>query len=485
MIIRESDLINENIKHYAGANMSDEKVLEIEIKNFKKSKKLKNMITGMKYADGEHDILNKKRTAIGADGDLQIIENLPNNRIVDNQYLRMLSQKVNYILGKPLTVDSEDETYKELLSQIINKSFNRTLKRVCEDAYNCGVGFLYVRRDKDGKLAFKRFNPTECVPVWEDSEHTKLEMFARLYKVAEYEGETVKATERVEVYTRGGIVRYIYSNGQLLEDIENPGGAYYNEVDEYGKSMEYPWLDIPVIAFKYNAKEIPLINKVKCLQDAINTIESMYLDTSEEDSGNTILVLKNYDGENLGEFRRNLAEYRAIKVRSTDGMQGGVETISVKVNPENYKTVLSLLKQALIENAMGYDAKDDRLAGNPNQMNIQSMYSDIDLDTNNLETEFQASLEELLVFIDLYLLDTDKGDYRSTQADFIFTRDIMMNQTEAIQNVIASSAVLSKETTISKHPWVVDVGQELERLKAESEEAQEGFGLGDDEGNDE
>ena len=45
--------------------------------------------------------------------------------------------------------------------------------------------------------------------------------------------------------------------------------------------------------------------------------------------------------------------------------------------------------------------------------------------------------------------------------------------------------MLSKETTISKHPWVTDVGQELERLKAESEEAQEGFGLGDDEGNDE
>lgn len=485
MIIRESDLINEKIKRFAGANMSDLRILEIEINNFKKSKKFKDMIKGIKYADGEHDILNKKRTAIGLDGMLEVVDNLPNNRIVDNQYLRMLSQKVNYILGKPLTVDSEDEAYKELLSQIVNKSFNRTLKRVCEDAYNCGVGFLYVKRNANGKLDFKRFKPTECIPVWEDSDHTKLEMFVRIYKVTEYEGEIAKETERAEVYTRDGITRYVYSNGHLLEDVRNPGGAYYSEIDEYGESIEYPWFDIPIIAFKYNAKEIPLINRVKCLQDAINMIESIYLDTSEEDSGNTILVLKNYDGEKLGEFRQNLATYRAIKVRSTDGMQGGVETISVEVNPENYKTVLSLLKQALIENAMGYDAKDDRLSGNPNQMNIQSMYSDIDLDTNNLETEFQASLEELLEFVDIYLLDVNKGDYRSTQADFIFTRDVMMNQTELIQNVIASSAVLSKETVVSKHPWVTDAGQELERLKAESEEAQEGFGLGDDEGNDE
>ena len=41
---------------------------------------------------------------------------------------------------------------------------------------------------------------------------------------------------------------------------------------------------------------------------------------------------------------------------------------------------------------MGYDAKDDRLSGNPNQMNIQSMYSDIDLDANDMETEFIGRL---------------------------------------------------------------------------------------------
>ncbi len=38
-----------------------------------------------------------------------------------------------------------------------------------------------------------------------------------------------------------------------------------------------------------------------------------------------------------------------------------------------------MFKKALIENAGGYDAKEDRLSGNPNQINIQSM-SDIDLD---------------------------------------------------------------------------------------------------------
>ena len=37
--------------------------------------------------------------------------------------------------------------------------------------------------------------------------------------------------------------------------------------------------------------------------------------------------------------------------------------------------------------------KSDKLQGNVNQMNIQSMYSDIDLDATALEREFKASLK--------------------------------------------------------------------------------------------
>ena len=79
---------------------------------------------------------------------------------------------------------------------------------------------------------------------------------------------------------------------------------------------------IPVISFKYNHKEIPLIKMVKTLQDGLNLIESNFQNQMEEDARNTILILKNYDGENLGEFRHNLATYGAIKVRTESGADG-------------------------------------------------------------------------------------------------------------------------------------------------------------------
>ena len=142
------------------------------------------------------------------------------------------------------------------------------------------------------------------------------------------------------------------------------------------------------------------------------------------------------------------------------------------MNAENYKAILEIFKKALIENGMGYDAKDDRLSGNPNQMNIQSMYSDIDLDANDMETELQAAFEEILWFVNTYLANTGKGDFEGEEVTVIFNRDILINETEAIQNCAASSGILSDETIVGQHPWVDDPQQELDRLKKQREEEQ-------------
>lgn len=163
--------------------------------------------------------------------------------------------------------------------------------------------------------------------------------------------------------------------------------------------------------------------------------------------------------------------YGAIKVRSYEGAEGGVDTLEISVNAENYKTLLALLKDAIIENARGYDAKDDRMSGDPNQMNIQSMYSDIDLDANGIEMEFQASMEELLWFINKHLANTGGRSFEGEDVTVIFDRDVLINETEAINNCKNSVGILSDETIVKMHPWVTDPEQELQRIKDEKEEA--------------
>ena len=106
------------------------------------------------------------------------------------------------------------------------------------------------------------------------------------------------------------------------------------------------WAKIPLIPLKYNEQEIPLIKKVKSLQDGINVMLSDFENNMQEDARNTILVLKNYDGTNLGEFRKNLATFGAVKVRYDGETKGGVETLEITVNAENYKAILEIFKKS-------------------------------------------------------------------------------------------------------------------------------------------
>ena len=111
------------------------------------------------------------------------------------------------------------------------------------------------------------------------------------------------------------------------------------------------------------------------------------------------------------------------------------------------------------------------MSGNPNQMNIQSMYSDIDLDANGMETEFQAAFEQLLWFINQDMKTKGEGDFENEEVTVIFNRDILINESEAIANCASSVGILSNETIVGQHPWTTDVKKELERLQKEKQEA--------------
>ena len=454
--------------------MTDEDYIVKEINNFKLSQRRKEMLDGEKYYAGRHDILSRKRTVIGENGELEEVNNLPNNRIVDNQYKKMVDQKNNYLLGQPISIQCENEQYTKLLKQVFNKKFQRLIKAVGEDSLNCGIGWMFIHYDEHGEITFKRLKPFEVIPLWKDAEHTVLDGAIRIYEVVAYEGRQEKVIQKVEVYDDNGITFFELTDGGTLKPVEPFMVNYFTITHEDGTETGYNWTKIPLIPFKYNTKEIPLIKMVKTLQDGLNTIESNFQNSMEEDTRNTILVLMNYDGQNLGEFRRNLAQYGAVKVRTVDGAGGDLKSLQVEVNSENYKAILEIFKKAIIENAMGYDAKDDRLQGNPNQMNIQSMYSDIDLDANSMETEYQASFEELLWFINCHFANMGMGDFEGEEVEIIFNRDILISEGEVIENV-TKSVDLSLETRLAQHPWVDDVQAEMDRIKKEREEAMEQF----------
>lgn len=466
MVITETEKIIKLIERGAGEVTTDIHFLEDEIRLWKTSPKRMEQIAGERYYEGYHDIQLKKREAFVKDNETVEVKSLPNNKILDNQYAVHVDRKVNYLVGKPFLISTEDETYAQALKIVFNRNFLRKLKSLVKHSINGGIAWLCPYYDSAGEFRFKVFPAYECLPLWADSEHTILDRLVRLYTVEVYDGRSRKTVEKVEVYSKDGIERYELKGDKL----EYEGTSPYLTVAEGDTVFPQNWTRIPVIPFKYNDREKPLLRDCKSLQDAINKILSIFEDNMETDAWSTILVIQNYDGEGLAEFRRNLATYGAVKVRSESGAPGGIDKLEVVVNAENYKAILEILKKKLIENARSFDAKDDRVGSNANQMNLQSMYSDIDLDANGMETEYQAAFEELLFFVNAHLSHINKGNFEGVNVEFKFDRDMLMNETDIISGINQSVGILSQETLIENHPYVIDKDKELQRVKKEREE---------------
>lgn len=75
--------------------MTDKRFLELEITAWLGSKERKRQLAGEAYYDGDQDVTRRKRIALDDDGNIKVLEHLPNNRLVHNIYAKMVDQKTN------------------------------------------------------------------------------------------------------------------------------------------------------------------------------------------------------------------------------------------------------------------------------------------------------------------------------------------------------------------------------------------------------
>ena len=142
--------VTNRITQGAGSRMNDREFLEREIAHWKNSPQRITQIKGHLYYENEHDILTRKRMMIGAEGELQEVKNIPNNRLIDNQYGKMVNQKANYLLGQPFTIECKNGNYVEALKSIFDKRFMRILKNGGKAALNGGIAWLFPYYDENG-----------------------------------------------------------------------------------------------------------------------------------------------------------------------------------------------------------------------------------------------------------------------------------------------------------------------------------------------
>lgn len=464
------------IEDGANSAMKIEDIIRLEIDDWKKSGKRELMEIGERYYAGDLDIKDREKKVIGANGTLIEAKNVANNKLEHNFVRKLVDQKTGYLLSKPISIQTENEQYEKALSDFFDKSFLRQLKTVGKTAINKGIGWLHVYYNDKGELKTKLIPSEEIIPLWKDSSHTELDGVIRMYTVEVYEGRERKDVTKVELWDTNGVRRYIDGKTQevgaagLTPDVEAGDVTGHFLVGE-----EYVnWERIPFIPFKYNEEEIPL---VKFLKSLVDDYDRQVSDNSNnlEDLPNFTYILKNYDGTDLGEFRQNMKQFKAVKVSG----DGGLDTVQVKIDTEAFKTHIEILRKNIYEFGRGIDTQSDKFGNSPTGIALRFLYADLDMDANIIETEFQASLEELLWFIDTHLYNTTAKDYFGESVDIIFNRDILINETESIENAIKSKGTISDETIIANHPWTTNVRDEIERLNQQRQADRDYAGFGE------
>lgn len=438
------------------------------IQKYKENKKITDMQTAISYYAVENtEIQNKKREYADGRGSKKENTNVSNIKLANAYYRKSVKQKVNYAFGKPaiIRVESMDETqkneeeeklYQKEWNNLLNADNRITIKTLAENAINCGIGFVYVWIDENEKFNIIDTPSPELYPRWKDKSHKELQALVRNYATEIFEDDEFKEVKKAELWTSEEVS--YFNNEDSLELISTE------------KHMDREsWGRIPFLWLKGSSDEKPLLNIVKSYVDAYDKLNSESVDTLRDDL-DTIIVLKNYTSETgkLIDAYRNLKE---LKIGAVDS-DGGISLLKNDPNITSIQDKLQHLKKEIEEFTSTVDIKEIQLGNNPSGIAIKSAFQDTDTYINDIEMEFELFVENLKYFFDKYLDWTGKVSKDvSSKYKVIVTldRDMMINETELIENTSKLQGLVSQETLDNYNPAIESHEIEQARREAEAE----------------
>jgi len=183
----------------------------------------------------------------------------------------------------------------------------------------------------------------------------------------------------------------------------------------------------------------------------------------------SLVAVKGYSGD-PDAVLHDIMQRRIVMLHG----DGGVEIIAKAPETQSVETMLQRIRRDIFSFGAGVDGQDD---GQNNRSGAALMHkrSDMDVVCNNFEVELQDAMQQILWFAKQYWANIGAGDFLDQPVKVVFNRDIIISETETIQNLKNSVGMISERTIISNHPYVDDVDKEIEAMSAEENDDQAKF----------
>lgn len=466
-----------------------DKLVQTIYDEFNNSDERKLMLEGIKYYNNDSKIDDKKRyDHCGTDATVN--DKLSNAKMHKNIMRKLTRQKVNTLLGKPYSIKTDDDTYKKLLEDTyFTKFMYRKIYNTCKEAIKEGIHWLNAYYDENGELQFRRVPGNQVKVFWADREHTKIAQLIHYYEIAIYEGDKSKTVTYADYYSSSGVIHYVKEDKGFVrdkerpaeegnftlmvpqtEEIKNDDGEVVEttyKLDENGNIVFEPqqmvWDRVPWIPLKYNQEETSLLKYIKSQQDSYETLLSAMVDIVI-DIPNAIKYFKGYAGADLAELTANIAKFRAVLV-DPDGDVGSLDT---SFDGTTFGELLDRIRKDAYEDGGGVDMQSDK-TGDKSGVGLKFLYSDLDLDLNELKQEMDVFFEWLLWFIDYDIRAKGGQDYSNVEVTFEYNKTNIVNESELISMINSSRDMIPDEILLPKHPFVDDVTEVEDAIERQRE----------------
>lgn len=479
--ITQTDLIKANIE-YGAKGTTNKDITKNILQEWRGSQKILDMQDAENYFLVQNTEIDKKtRSYTDNNGKLVVNNTLTNTKTKTSKYRKAIKEKVNFALNKPFVISCDDNNYKEEWNKFLNTNIRKVISRTGRNAVNKGIGWVYPWIDEQGNLQIID-TPSETIyPAWSDIAHTKLDAVVRDYITKEYINQTPQEIHKVEFWDSKIFQKFIdygmgEGNGDLVDDnveenselSERTSYIYTHLQTKNGKGIS--WNRVPFISFKGNDDELPALNECRSDVDNYDLVKSKGIDSILDDI-DAVLVVKDISAE-LSELtlaRKMVQESRIISVDST----GDAHFEKVDINIQAIRDELDLIKKDMINDTNTVDVTTIEFGSNPSAKAMRMFFEPLNIWCNGFEEEFKVFMENLKYFFDMWL--SWKGGFGSfeelqkKEISFDLDRDLVVDESDIIDNIMKMKDELSQETRDELNPYVESHEKEEER-RAEDKE---------------
>lgn len=389
--------------------------------------------------EGKHDILDRPVTDPAK----------PNNKIVNSYPSYIVDSYTGYFMGVPVTysappksgLEEQLQNIKDILDYNDEQSENAELAK---EMSITGVAYELLYMDSDANIRFQMLEPeNECIAVYDDTIEGELLYFIRAYEITDDIFANTK-TKIVEVYSRTMTLKY------------KADGANYILIDAKANFFG----GVPIVIFPNNKEQIGDFERQISEIDAYDKMQSDSVNDFEY-FADAYLVLKGLNGTTEEDVKK-MKKDRVLLIDA----EGGAEWLVKSANDSYVENLKNRLDNDIHKFSKCPKLTDESFGNNLSGVAIKYKLIGFENVTSTKERYFKKALQRRIELI-CNILNLMGGDYDYTLFDMTFTRNIPVNATEAADLVNKISGIVSEETALSQLPFITDVQEEIERLKAE------------------